>query len=297
MTDALIISDDHPPGQPVVPPGREAWRMFVRNKPAVAGLVMLTGIIVMTYLGPYLYDQDPSDIVARPLKSPGTEGIPRLGTDYLGRDVLAGVINGGSTTLKVAAVSAILIVFIGVTIGSLAGFYGGWIDNLLMRFTEVFQVLPALLFAMVVVALFSPTPRTIAIAIGIVLWPQIARLTRAEFLRLKNLEFVKAARTIGASDSRIMFRVILPNALPPLIVATTLVMGSAILFEAYLAFLGLGDPNELSWGLMIGLNRPTFLTSWWTITFPGLVIFITVLSFSLIGDGLQDAFNPKLRGR
>lgn len=297
MTDAVIISEEHLSGPPVVPPGREAWRMFVRNKPAVAGLVMLTGIIVMTYLGPHLYDQDPKDIVARPLKSPGTEGIPRLGTDYLGRDVLAGVINGGSTTLKVAAVSAILIVFIGVTIGSLAGFYGGWIDNLLMRFTEVFQVLPALLFAMVVVALFSPTPRTIAIAIGIVLWPQIARLTRAEFLRLKNLEFVKAARTIGASDSRIMFRVILPNALPPLIVATTLVMGSAILFEAYLAFLGLGDPNELSWGLMIGLNRPTFLTSWWTITFPGLVIFITVLSFSLIGDGLQDAFNPKLRGR
>jgi peptide/nickel transport system permease protein len=184
-----------------------------------------------------------------------------------------------------------------VTIGAIAGFYGGWIDNLLMRFTEIFQVLPALLFSMVVVALFNPTPTTISIAIGIVLWPQLARLTRAEFLRLKNLEFVKAARAIGATDAHIMFRVILPNALPPLIVATTLVMGSAILFEAYLAFLGLGDPNQLSWGLMIGLNRPTFLTSWWTITFPGLAIFLTVLSFSLIGDGLQDAYNPKLRGR
>ncbi len=292
MTDLMIDAGDIG-----ATPGREAWRMFVRNKAAVAGLIILIGVILMTYLGPLFYDQDPSDIVARPIKSPGTEGVPVLGTDYLGRDVLAGVINGGSTTLRVAAVAALLIVFIGVTIGALAGFYGGWVDNLLMRFTEIFQVLPALLFSMVVVALFNPTTTTISIAIGIVLWPQLARLTRAEFLRLKNLEFVKAARAIGASDLHIMFKVILPNALPPLIVATTLVMGSAILFEAYLAFLGLGDPNELSWGLMIGLNRPTFLTSWWTITFPGLAIFLTVLSLSLIGDGLQDAYNPKLRGR
>ena len=292
MTDLMIDA-----GELGAAPGREAWRMFVRNKAAVAGLIILIGVILMTYLGPLFYDQDPGDIVARPIKSPGTEGVPVLGTDYLGRDVLAGVINGGSTTLRVAAAAAVLIVFIGVTIGALAGFYGGWIDNLLMRFTEIFQVLPALLFSMVVVALFNPTTTTISIAIGIVLWPQLARLTRAEFLRLKNLEFVKAARAIGASDLHIMFKVILPNALPPLIVATTLVMGSAILFEAYLAFLGLGDPNELSWGLMIGLNRPTFLTSWWTITFPGLAIFLTVLSLSLIGDGLQDAYNPKLRGR
>lgn len=278
-------------------PGRDAWRMFFRNKAAVFGLVMLIMIIAVTLFGPFVYDQDPGDIVARPLKGPGTEDVPAFGTDYLGRDVLAGVVNGGSTTLRVALVAAALIVLIGVSIGSVAGFYGGWIDSALMRFTELFQVLPALLFSMVVVALFEPTTLTISIAIGVVLWPQIARLTRAEFLRLKNLEFVKAARAIGASDLRIMFRVILPNALPPLIVATTLVMGAAILFEASLAFLGLGDPNNVSWGLMIGLNRQTFLTSWWTVTFPGLAIFLTVLSFSLIGDGLQDAFNPKLRGR
>jgi len=292
MTDLVIDS-----GEMNVAPTREAWRMFVRNKAAVGGLIILIGVILMTYLGPLFYDQDPTRIVARPIQGPGTEDAPLLGTDYLGRDVLAGVINGGSTTLRVAAVAALLIAFIGMTIGALAGFYGGWVDNLLMRFTEIFQVLPALLFSMVVVALFDPTPTTISIAIGIVLWPQLARLTRAEFLRLKNLEFVKAERAIGASDLHIMFKVILPNAFPPLIVAFTLVMGSAILFEAYLAFLGLGDPNELSWGLMIGLNRPTFLTSWWTITFPGLAIFLTVLSLSLIGDGIQDAYNPKLRGR
>ena len=292
MTDIMISSSAD-----IGPPGREAWRMFFRNKAAVGGLIMLIGVIFMTYIGPLIYTEDPADIVARPLKGPGSEGIPILGTDYLGRDVFAGVINGGSTSLQVAMVAAILIVLIGVTIGALAGFYGGWIDNILMRFTELFQVLPALLFSMVVVALFEPKPQTISIAIGVVLWPQLARLTRAEFLRLKNLEFVKAARAIGSSDFRIMWRVIFPNALPPLIVATTLVMGGAILFEAGLAFLGLGDPNHVSWGLMIGLNRSNFLTSWWTVTFPGLAIFVTVLSFSLIGDGLQDAFNPKLRGR
>ena len=284
-------------GAALAAPGREAWRMFFRNKAAVAGLFLLIGVIVMTYIGPFFYTEDPSDIVARPLKGPGAEDVPLLGTDYLGRDVLAGVINGGSTSLRVAAVAALLIVFIGLTVGSLSGFYGGGIDSALMRFTELFQVLPALLFSLVVVALFEPRPLTISIAIGVVLWPQLARITRAEFLRLKNQEFVKAAKAIGASDLRIILRVILPNALPPIIVATTLVMGSAILFEAALAFLGLGDANNVSWGLSIGLNRANFLTSWWTVTFPGLAIFVTVLSFSLIGDGLQDAFNPKLRGR
>ncbi|MEM7338759.1 MAG: ABC transporter permease [Actinomycetota bacterium] len=291
------MTDLMPAAGELGPPGAQAWRMFFRNRAAVFGLVMLIVIIVMTVLGPLLYTQDPSDIIARPLQGPGSEDVPRLGTDYLGRDVLAGVINGGSASLTVALVAVLLIVVIGVTIGALAGFYGGWIDNALMRFTELFQVLPALLFAMVIVALFEPTSMTVAAAIGLAAWPQTARLTRAEFLRLKNLEFVKAARAIGASDFRIIWRVIFPNALPPLIVAITLVMGAAILFEAGLAFLGLGDPNTVSWGQMIGLNRRDFLNAWWTVTFPGLAIFATVLSFSLIGDGLQDAFNPKLRGR
>jgi len=291
---ALAVEEGQSGG---APPGREAWRMFRRNKAAMAGLFMLITVVLVTFIGPLLYDADPKDIKFRALKPPGTDDIPLLGSDALGRDVLAGVINGGRTVLRVSLTAAIIIVFIGVTIGAIAGFYGGVVDNLLMRFTEVFQVLPALLFSMVVVALFNGTPTVVSIAIGIVLWPQLARLTRAEFLRLKNMEFVKAARAVGASDFRIMFRVILPNALPPLIVATTLVMGSAVLFEAYLAFLGLGDKNSLSWGLMISDNRSSFLGGWWTITFPGIAISLTVLSFSLIGDGLQDAFNPKLRGR
>ncbi len=299
MTDVMLAGEGGPGAAAEADRAgpRGAWRMFLRNRAAVGGLILLTLIVLMTFFGPFIYTEDPADIVARPFQAPGTEGAPTLGTDYLGRDILAGIVNGGRTSLLVAVVAAAMIVVIGVTIGSVAGYYGGWVDSALMRFTEFFQVLPALLFAMVVVALFEPSPTTIAVAIGLVLWPQIARLTRAEFLRLKNLEFVKAARAIGASDFRIIFRVIFPNALPPLIVSTTLVMGAAILFEAGLAFLGLGDPNQVSWGLMIGLNRQNFLSAWWTVTLPGLAIFLTVLSFSLIGDGLQDAFNPKLRER
>ncbi|MYD32552.1 MAG: ABC transporter permease [Acidimicrobiales bacterium] len=278
-------------------PRGAALRMFVRNKAAVLGVVMLAGIVVMTLIGPLAYDNDPKDIVAMPLSPPGELAEAPLGTDYLGRDVLAGVIAGGATSLTVAATAAAMVVIIGVSIGAVAGYYGGWLDTALMRFTEFFQVLPALLFAMVLVALFEPSRWTISFAIGVVAWPGIARITRAEFLRLRNLEFVRAARALGADDWRIMSRVVFPNALPPLIVSATLIMGTAILFEAGLAFLGLGDPNSTSWGLMIGLNRSNFLTAWWSVTFPGLAIFATVLSFSLIGDGLQDTYNPKLRGR
>lgn len=186
---------------------------------------------------------------------------------------------------------------IGVSIGAMSGYFGGRVDNALMRFTEFFQVLPALLFAMVLVTLFSPSLTIIAIAIGVVSWPQTARLTRAEFLKIKRLEYVTAARAIGAQNGRIMWRVILPNALPPLIVSATLTIGVAILFEAGLSFLGLGDPNTMSWGLMIGANRAYILTAWWPVTFPGIAIFLTVFAVSLIGDGLNDAFNPKLRER
>ena len=207
------------------------------------------------------------------------------------------MLTGGGPTLAVGAAAAAITMVIGVTLGALAGFHGGWVDNLLMRITEFFQVLPALLFAMVLVTLFSPSLLTIAIAIGVVSWPQTARLTRAEFLKVKELEYVTAARAIGARDARIIWKVILPNAAPPLIVSATLTIGVAILFEAGLSFLGLGDPNVMSWGLMIGANRDYILDAWWPVTFPGLAIFLTVFAVSLIGDGLNDAFNPKMRER
>jgi len=277
--------------------GRGAIAMFLRNKAAVFGLIMFTLILFMTIFGPAIYGVDPDAMVARPFAPPGDEFGPRLGVDYLGRDVLAGVIGGGRTTLLVGAIAASMSMTIGLLIGGLAGYYGRRIDAVLMRLTELFQVLPALLFAMVLLALMGPSSKTVALAIGLVSWPAAARLTRAEFLRIREQEYVKAARAIGAGDLRIMLRTILPNAMPPLIVATALTVGIAILFEAGISFLGLGDNRVVSWGSMIGKNQGYLLEAWWTVTFPGIAIFLTVLSISMIGDGLQDAFNPKLRGR
>ncbi|MDP5334383.1 MAG: ABC transporter permease [Paracoccaceae bacterium] len=278
-------------------PAREAWRMFRRNIPAVAGVIMLTGIVLATLWGTFFYGGNPYEIVWAPHEPPGVTPEFPFGTDYLGRDIFAGLIAGGGPTLAVGAAAAAITMVIGVSLGALAGFYGGWVDNLLMRITEFFQVLPTLLFAMVLVTLFSPTLFTIAMAIGVVSWPQTARLTRAEVMKIKELEYVTAARAIGARNRRIIWTVILPNAAPPLIVSATLTIGVAILFEAGLSFLGLGDPNTMSWGLMIGSNRAYILDAWWPVTFPGLAIFLTVFSVSLIGDGLNDAFNPKLRER
>jgi peptide/nickel transport system permease protein len=287
--------------KPVVPPKVEhptveALRMFLRSPTAIIGMVMLLLIIAVSVAGPWVYPADPFEIKVAPLTPPFTEDA-WLGSDYLGRDVLTTLIYGGRATLLVGAFAALLSVVIGITLGAMAGYYGGKVDAVLMRLTEFFQVLPALLFAMVVVTLFGPTLLTVTLAIGIVSWTGTARLTRAEFMKYRGLEFVRAERAIGAKDARIIWKVILPNALPPLIVSATLAVGAAILFEAGLSFLGLGDPNQMSWGLMIGSSQQYVLSSWWAVTFPGIAIFLTVLAVSLIGDGLNDALNPKLRER
>lgn len=286
------------PAVDAVSPLRESWGIFLRNRPALLGTAILGLILLALLYGAFFFDADPYEIVWAPMTPPMEEvDYAPLGTDYLGRSILAGLLTGGWPTLAVGASAALLTVFIGIFVGALSGYFGGWVDDLLMRVTEFFQVLPALLFAMVLVTLFSPSLVTISIAIGVVSWPQTARLTRAEFLRIRELEYVSAARSIGAKNGRIMFRVVLPNALPPLIVSATLTIGVAILFEAGLSFLGLGDPNTMSWGLMIGQNRGYLLEAWWPVTLPGLAIFLTVFAISLIGDGLNDAFNPKLRSR
>jgi peptide/nickel transport system permease protein len=285
-----------PPEDVFVPdrPLLEIWRMFWANKAAVFGLVLWTFILLTALLGPMIYPTNPFDIVGAPMSPPGQDLF--LGTDYLGRDVLAGIIHGASVTLGIGFSATICTVIIGVVIGVLAGYYGGWVDNLLMRFTEFFQVLPTLLFAMVLVALFKASIYLIVAAIAVVSWTGIARLTRGEFLKIREREYVLAERAMGASNVRIMWRIILPNALPPLIVTMALNVGVSILFEAALSFLGLGDPNACSWGYMIGSSREYIWDSWWAVTFPGIAIFLTVLGISLIGDGLNDALNPKLRG-
>lgn len=281
----------------VLSPSREAWRVFCRNKAAILGLVILTVVILTMIIGPGLYGVDAFDIAGAPFTPPFEQRETWLGTDYLGRDILAGMLVGGRATVIVGLSAAVLTVSIGLTVGSLAGYFQGWVDELLTRLTELFQVLPSLLFAMVLVTLFSPSLLTVALAIGLVSWTGNARLTRAEFMRLRKLEYVSAARSMGAGNLRLMLREILPNALPPLIVSATLIIGLAILFESGLSFLGLSDPNIMSWGLMIGANRRNILECWWAVTFPGLAIFLTVLAVSLVGDGLNDALNPKMHLR
>ena len=291
MTDVGIATEPAETG------GRGAFRMFLRNKAAVLGLVVFAFIVLVTVFGPGLYGTAAHKMVAPPFLGPGDDLGPRLGTDYLGRDILAGVIIGGRTTLFVAAVATAIAMTIGLVVGSLAGYFGRWVDATLMRFTELFQTLVPLLFALVIVSMLGVGTRNETLAIGVTLWPVTARLARAEFLRLREMEFVKASRAIGCGDLRIMFRTILPNAMPPLLVATTLTMVIAVLFHAGLSFLGLVDINTVSWGSMMGKNRGYTLTAWWTVFFPGLAILVSALSISLVGDGLQDAFNPKLRGR
>ncbi|MEO0379226.1 MAG: ABC transporter permease [Pseudomonadota bacterium] len=277
-------------------PFSEAWEMFRGNYAAMAGLIVLGLIVLGAVFGPMFYPTDPFDMVWAPFSPPGAEGF-LFGTDYLGRDILAQILNGGRVTLVIGLSAAIVTIVIGVTIGALAGFYGGLVEEVLMRFTEFFQVLPTLLFSMVIVALFGASLPMITLAIGLVSWTAVARITRAEFLRVRELEYVMASRASGVSNMRLMFGVILPNALPPIIVQSALMVGSAILFEAGLSFLGLTDPNIVSWGQVIGSNRQYILEAGYTVTIPGLAIFVTVLAISLVGDGLNDALNPKLRKR
>ena len=277
-------------------PLREAWGMFLRNHAAVAALAVLLGIGFVAVFGPLIYPTDPFEMVWAPFSPPGENGF-LLGTDYLGRDLLSMIINGARVSLLIGLAAAVVSIFIGVTIGALAGFYRGWVEEVLMRITEFFQVLPTLLFSMVLVALFGASLPMITFAIGIVSWTAVARITRAEFLRIRELEFVMASRASGVPNRKLMFGVILPNALPPIIVQSALMVGSAILFEAGLSFLGLTDPNVVSWGQIIGSNRQYILDASYTVTLPGLAIFVTVLAISLVGDGLNDALNPKLRQR
>lgn len=277
-------------------PFSEAWGMFKRNHAAVAALGVLVLIVFGAIFGPYLYPTDPFEMVWAPFSPPGQEGY-LLGTDYLGRDLLAMVINGARVSLLIGLAAALVSIVIGVTVGALAGFYRGIVEEVLMRITEFFQVLPTLLFSMVLVALFGASLPIITFAIGIVSWTAVARITRSEFLRIRELEYVKASRASGASNRKLMFGVILPNALPPIIVQSALMVGSAILFEAGLSFLGLTDPNVVSWGQIIGSNRQYILDAGYTVTIPGIAIFVTVLAISLVGDGLNDALNPKLRQR
>lgn len=271
------------------------WKLFLANKGAVIGAALLILIAFAGIFGKAIYPVSAANIVAAPM-SPPSWSLP-LGADYLGRDVLAGLLHGAGTTLVIGLAATLTTVIIGVVLGAVSGFLGRHVDNLLMRVTEFFQVLPPILLAMVLVAVFGPKIWNVILVIGLVMWPPLARLTRGEFLRLKQAEFVRAEYAMGSGKLNIMFWVLLPNASPPLIVAAALNIGTAILFESGLSFLGLSDPDVASWGYMIGSSRDYIFDAWWSVIFPGVAIFLTVLAISLVGDGLNDALNPKLRQR
>ena len=272
------------------------WSRYKRNRMAVLGLIIIAAILVMAVTASLFYPEDPFRLVGRPLSGPFENGF-LLGSDSLGRDVASGIVHGAKTSLLIGLIATLVSIFIGIFFGAFAGYYGGRLDDFLMRVTEIFQTIPSFIFAILLVAILKPSISSIVIAIAVVSWPGVARLVRGEFLSLKNREFVQACHTLGMGDLRIMLREILPNCLSPIIVIGSLMVATAILIESGLAFLGLGDPNIMSWGFQIGAGRTMLRSAWWVCTFPGIAILITVLAINLVGEGLNDALNPRLKER
>jgi len=275
----------------------EIVRAYFRSPPAVIGLLLLLVVIAMAVSAGWLFPRDPLALAGRPLVWPFTNPRFPLGTDNSGRDIAAQIFYGARISLLIGGVATVIAVAIGIVIGAVSGYYGGWVDNVLMRVTEAFQTLPNFLLLLVLIAVFGSTITTVIVAVGIVSWPAPARLTRAEFLSLRNREFVQAGRTLGLKDLKLIFGEILPNALPPVIVYASVVMAVSILLESALAFLRLSDPNVASWGNLIGLGRDVLRVQWYVSAIPGIAILVTVLAVSLVGQGLNDALNPRLKGR
>jgi peptide/nickel transport system permease protein len=271
----------------------EFFGTFLRNRGAAVGLVVLVLVGLAAATADLLFPFSPWDMRGGPFMHPGEMDF-LLGSDSLGRDVAAGIAYGARVSLLIGAVSTAVAVLVGITLGAVAGYAGGMVDDAIMRFTEFFQTVPSFLLAVVLVAIFSPSLGSIVAAIAIVSWPPVARVIRAEFLSLRSREFVHAAEVLGRSRTAIVFREILPNALSPIIVLASLMVASAILLESGLSFLGLGDPNLISWGFMIGAGRSVIRIAWWMSVFPGIAIFLTVLALNLAGEGLSDALNPRL---
>ena len=269
-------------------------RRFARNRGAVIGCVVLLAVIVVAALAPVMYPQSPWRLVGRPFLAPfALERFP-LGTDALGRDVMAGLMHGARVSLLIGLVSTAVALLIGVPLGGLAGYAGGLVDDALMRLTEFFQTIPSFALAIVIVAILQPSIASIVLAMAIVSWPPIARLVRGEVLSLRSREYVQAAITLGQTTPRVLLSQVLPNTLAPIIVMASLMVASAILLESSLSFLGLGDPSLMTWGYMIGAGRTRLIEAWWISFFPGVAIFLTVLALNLVGEGLNDALNPRL---
>ena len=268
---------------------------FARNRLALVGAILVVLLFAVSAMAGIISPHDPDKVNTRNrLKPPSQEHL--LGTDSLGRDVLSRLIWGGRVSLKVGFVAVGLATAIGLFLGSLAGYYGGLIDSAIMRFCDLMLCFPSMFLILAVIALLEPSVWNVMAVIGLTSWMSVARLVRAEFITLKNRDFTMAARALGASDTRIILRHLLPNAMAPVLVSATLGVAGAILTESALSFLGLGvQPPISTWGAMLADGKDHLSRAWWLSLYPGLAILLTVLSYNLIGEGLRDALDPRSR--
>lgn len=271
-----------------------AWLRIRRNRLAMAGLIIVGLLLIVAALAPWIAPHDPFvQNLGNRLKPPGTPGYI-LGTDDFGRDILSRIIHGARITLYIIALVAVTAPVMGLLIGTVSGYFGGWIDAVLMRITDIFLAFPKLILALALVAVLGPGIENAVLAIALTAWPPYARVARAETLTIRNSDYIAAIRLQGASALRIILGHVVPMCLPSVIIRVTLDMAGVILIAAGLGFLGLGvQPPQPEWGLMISSGRKFLFEQWWVATMPGLAIFLVSLGFNLLGDGLRDVLDPK----
>jgi peptide/nickel transport system permease protein len=274
---------------------REFWARLKRNRMAISGLILVLVLFAVALFAPWLAPYDPLSINLKEVLMPPSPAH-YLGTDTLGRDVLSRIIFGARISLLVGFVAVGIATLIGLFIGALAGYYGGWVDSALMRLVDLMLCFPTLFLILAVIALLGPSIWNIMAVIGFTGWMGVARLVRAEFLSLREREFVTAARALGAGDARLILRHMLPNAMTPVMISATLGVAGAILTESALSFLGLGvQPPTPSWGNILTAGKDNIEIAWWLSVFPGLAILITVMSYNLLGEGIREAIDPRLK--
>jgi peptide/nickel transport system permease protein len=267
-------------------------RHYGYNRAGVAGALMILLILIAALSANWLTPFVPFRAAGPPLLAPSMTHL--MGTDDMGRDVFTNLLHGARTSLWVGITVAAMAAVVGTLLGATAGFFGGWVDDALMRLTELFQIMPRFFLAVIVIAFFGAGIEKIVLVLGLTSWTLIARILRAEVLSLRQRDFITATRAIGVRSRTVLWRHVLPNVVPSLVTTTALLVGQAILLEASLSFLGLGDPNVISWGMMLDKARAFLRTAWWTSFFPGLAITLTVLGLNLAADALNDLWNPAL---
>ena len=271
------------------------WHRFKKNRLAVIGGIIVLMLFTIAVLAPFVAPYNPDAINVKHVLEPPSLAHP-FGTDDLGRDILSRVIYGSRISLAVGFVAVGIATLIGIIFGALSGYYGGWTDTIVMRFVDIMLAIPTFFLILAVIAMLEPSIWNIMIVIGVTSWMGVSRLVRAEFLSLKEREFVLAARALGASDFRIIFKHILPNAMSPVLISAVLGIAGAVLVESALSFLGIGvQPPTASWGNILTIGKDNIEIAWWISVFPGFAIFVTVLAYNLLGEGIRDSIDPRLK--